>query len=194
LGASTQESVRKSLPKAAIAWAIDKIVAPRSLELIVRQLLSGVVVFAKLDQAIACKKEEPTLAMATLDGEFISAEGIVFGGSSTVKSDSLLERKARVAALAKEESDCASQRDILVQKRDQAKTSVSAAARNVDEARSYHQMAHLANSTSVNKIALLQAEGKEAERKIDNLKSEKATLEQQIEAADKRIAELEEEL
>jgi chromosome segregation protein len=194
LAASAHESVRKSLPKGAIGWAIDRVVVPHSLESLVRQLLSGVVVFSKLDDALACKKQEPTLAMATLDGEFISAEGIVFGGSSTVKSDSLLERKARVAALAKEESDCASRRDLLVQKRDQAKTSVSAAARNVDETRSYHQMAHLANSTSVNKIALLQAEEKEAERKIDNLKSEKATLEQQIEAAEQRIAEFEEEL
>ena len=194
LAASAHESVRKSLPKGAIAWAIDRVVVPRSLESLLRQLLSAVVVFSKLDDALACKKQEPTLAMATLDGEFISAEGIVFGGSSTVKSDSLLERKARVAALATEESDCANQRAILVQKRDQAKTSVSAATRNLDETRSYHQMAHLANSTSVNKIALLQAEGKEAERKIDNFKSEKATLEQQIEVADKRIAELEEEL
>ncbi len=194
LGASAHESVRKSLPKGALAWAIDKVVVPRSLESIVRQLLSSVVVFSKLDQALACKKEEPTLAMATLDGEFVSTEGIVFGGSSTVKSDSVLERKARVAALAKEESYCASHYDILVQKRDQTKTNVAAADRQVDETRSHHQSAHVAHSTSANKISLLQAEEKEAERKIENLKSEKATLAQQIEVAHQRIAELEEEL
>ena len=194
LGAASHESVRKSLPKGALAWAIDKVVAPRSVESVVRQLLSGVVVFSKLDDALACKKEEPTLAMATLDGEFISAEGIVFGGSSTVKSDSLLERKARVVALAKEENECASQRDILLQKRDQAKTNVASAARRLDDARSHHQTAHLEHSTSANKISLLQAEEKEAERKIDNLKSEKATLAQQIEVADQRVADLEEEL
>jgi len=194
LGASTHESVRKSLPKDALAWAIDKIVAPRSLEPTIRQLLSGVLVFAKLDQALACKKDEPTLAMATLDGEFVSAEGIVFGGSNTVKSDSLLERKARVAALAEEETECANQHKIFVQKRDQAKAGVAAASGQVDEARSQYQTAHLAQSTSANKISLLQAEEKEAERKIDNLKSEKTTLEQQIEAAGERAAELEGEL
>src|SRR5262249_7874818 len=64
LGISAHESVRKSLPKGALAWAIDKVVAPHSLESLVRQLLSGVVLFSKLDQALACKKEEPTLAMA----------------------------------------------------------------------------------------------------------------------------------
>jgi len=194
LGASTHESVRKSLPKGALAWAIDKIVAPRSLEPTIRQLLSGVLVFEKLDQALACKKDEPTLAMATLDGEFVSAEGIVFGGSSTVKSDSLLERKARVAALAKEETECANQHEILVQKRDQAKAGVATASGQLDEARSQYQTAHLAQSTSANKISLLQAEEKEAERKIDNLKSEKTTLEQLIEAAGERVAELEGEL
>src|SRR5437764_440371 len=169
LGGSAQESVRKSLPKGALAWAIDKVVAPRALEPLVRQLLSGVVIFAKLDQALAGKKDEPTLAMATLDGEFVSAEGIVFGGSSTVKSDSLLERKARVASLEKEEAESASQREIVIQKRDQAKANVATAMRQLDEARTHHQSAHLAHSTSANKISLLQAEEKEAERKIDNL-------------------------
>jgi len=194
LGVSAHESVRKSLPKGALAWAIDKVVAPRALEAMIRQLLSGVVIFAKLDQALSCKKDEPTLAMATLDGEFISTEGILFGGSSTVKSDSLLERKARVAALEKEETECTSQREVLVQKRDQSKANVEAASRQLDEARAQYQTVHLSHSTSANKISLLQAEEKEAERKIDNLKSEKTTLEQQIEAAGQRVGELEDEL
>ena len=194
LGGSAHESVRKSLPKGALAWAVDKIVAPRGLEAVIRQLLSGVAIFSKLDQALSCKKDEPTLAMATLDGEFISAEGILFGGSSTVKADSLLERKARVSALEKEEAESASQREVLVQKRDQAKANVEAALRQLDEARAQYQAAHLSHSTSANKISLLQAEEKEAERKIDNLKSEKTTLEQQIEAAGQRVNELEDEL
>jgi chromosome segregation protein len=194
LGATSHESVRKSLPKGGIVWAVDKVVAPRAIEPLVRQLLSGVVIFSKLSDALAAKKDEPTLAMATLDGEFISAEGIVFGGSSTVKADSLLERKARVAALEKEMTDFENQRGAAVQKRDQAKTSVASASRQLDEARSQNQAAHLSHSTAANKIALLEAEEKEAARKIDNLKSEKTTLEQQIEVAGERVSELEEEL
>jgi chromosome segregation protein len=194
LNGAAHESVRKSLPRGAVAWAIDKIVAPRAIESLIRQLLSGVVIFSKLDDALAAKTDEPTLAMATLDGEFISAAGIVFGGSSTVKTDSLLERKARVAALEKEMAQSESQCEVVIQKRDQAKASVATASRELDEARSQHQAAHLSHSTSTNKIALLEGEEKEAERKIDNLKSERTTLEQQIEIADQRVAELEEEL
>src|SRR5207302_6472765 len=139
LGASVHESVRKSLPKGALAWAIDKVIAPRPIEPLVRQLLGGVIVFSKLSDALAAKKDEPTLAMATLNGEFISASGVVFGGSSTVKSDSLLERKARVTGLEKEETEFASQRDVLIQKRDHAKARLETASRQLDEARAQHQ-------------------------------------------------------
>jgi len=194
LGVSSHESVRKSLPQGALAWAVDKVVTPRTLEPLVRQLLSGVVVFARFDDALAAKKEEPTLAMATLDGEFISTEGIVFGGSSTVKVDSLLARRARVATLEKELSEFDNQREIVVQKRNQAKANVENASRQVDDVRSHHQTAHLSHSTSANRISLLQAEEREAQRKIDNLKSEKTTLEQQIESANQRVSDLEEEL
>ena len=194
LGGSSHESVRKSLPKGAIAWAVDKAITPRGLEPLVRQLLNGVVIFGKFDDAIAAKKDEPTLAMATLDGEFISAEGIVFGGSSTVKADSLLARKARVAALEKELNEFEARQTVVFQKRDQAKANVEAGLRQVDEARAQHQNAHLSHSTSAHRISLLQTEEKEAERKIENLKSEKATLEQQIEAANERVSSLEEEL
>jgi chromosome segregation protein len=194
LSASAHDSVRKSLPKGAIAWAIDKVIAPRAIESLVRQLLGGVVIFSKLDDALAAKKDEPTLAMATLDGEFVSAAGIVFGGSSSVKVDSLLERKARVAALEKEETETSRQRDVFIQRRDEAKSNVETASRQLEQARAESQAAHLSHSTSANKISLLQSEEKEAERKIDNLKSDQTTLKQQIEAADQRVAELEEEL
>ena len=194
LAGSAHESVRKSLPKGALAWAIDKVITPRAIESLLRQLLNGVVIFSKLDDALAAKKDEPTLAMATLDGEFISAEGIVFGGSSTVKADSLLGRKARVAALEKEMLELENQIAVVLQKRDQARANLEAASRQLDESRSHHQAAHWSCSTSANKISLLEAEETEAGRKIDSLKAEKTTLEQQIEAADQRIAELEEEL
>ena len=132
--------------------------------------------------------------MATLDGEFISAEGIVFGGSSSVRSDSLLERKARIATLAKEEAECLSQREHLAQKRDRLKTDIETAGRALEESRARYQAAHLAHSSSTAGISLLEREQEDAARKIDNLKSEKGTLEQQIKTADERSAALENEI
>ena len=48
--------------------------------------------------------------MATLTGEYVSREGIVFTGSSEVRAASLLERKAQIADLAKEEAALAKER------------------------------------------------------------------------------------
>ena len=169
LAGPEQQSVRKVLPSGALAWANDKLTSPRSLEPLVRQLLGSVVIFSDLQEALECKKSEPALAMATLAGEFVSAEGIVFGGSSEVRAASLLERKAQIANLAKEEAALAEERGSVCAKRDEGKTALEIAAR-------------------------LQRQISEAERKIDNLQSEKTALERQVAAADERSAQLEPEL
>ena len=104
LSASFQHSVRKVLPTNALAWAVDKVVAPRQLEPLVRHLFDGVVIFSTLGEALQAKKNDSSLAMATLAGEFVSAAGIVFGGSATTKSDSLLEREGGDCESGKESS------------------------------------------------------------------------------------------
>lgn len=160
-----EDSVEKALPEGAIAWAVDKLVAPQSLEAIIRRLLDNVAIFPDLPQAIACKKAAPELAMVTLAGEFVSKEGIVFGGSSEATGASLLERKAQIAELGKEEAALSTERDSLCSTRDDAKAALDIAVR-------------------------LQRESAEAERKIDSLRSETNALERQVTAADERIAQL----
>src|SRR4029077_11537120 len=112
----------------AIAWATDKVEASKSLESLVTRLLGDVVIFPELEQALECKKREPNLAMATLGGEYVSRQGIVFTGSSEVRAASLLERKAQVADLAKEEVALAKERDSVCVQRDEAKTELETAS------------------------------------------------------------------
>ena len=169
LTASARQPVRKSLPDGALAWATDKLIAPSSLEPLIRQLLGNVVIFSDLQHALECKKRDPDLAMATIDGEFISTEGIVFGGSGEVRAASLLERKAQISDLAKEEEALAKQRDSLCAKGEEARAALEIASR-------------------------LQRELTEADRKIENLQSEKIALERQLAAADERVTALEHEL
>ena len=169
LTASGQRPAGRILPKGALAWASDKLTAPQSLEPLVLQLLGNVAIFPDLEHALESRQGEPALAMATLAGEYVSAEGIVFGGSTEVRAASLLERKAEIADLAKQESALAKERDSLCVKRDKAKTAVEVASR-------------------------LQREFSEAGREIDNLQSEKTALKRQVATADERIAHLEREL
>jgi len=162
LTAAAPQPEQKVLPPEALGWATDKVRASKTLEALVTSLLSGVVIFPELEQALECKKREPALAMATLAGEYISREGIVFTGSSEVRAASLLERKAQIADLAKEEAALAKEFDSVCARRDEAKTAVETATR-------------------------LQRDLSEAGRKIDILQSEKTALERQITAADERI-------
>jgi chromosome segregation protein len=166
LTASAPQPAQKVLPPEALAWATDKVRAPKPLEALVSRLLGDVVIFPELEQALECKKREPAVAMATLAGEYISREGIVFTGSSEVRAASLLERKAQIADLAKEEAALAKERDAVSARRDEAKIALETASR-------------------------LQGELNEAGRKIDTLQSEKTALERQIAAADERIANVE---
>ena len=169
LAVPAPKPAERLLPTGALAWAIDKLTAPQPLEPLVRQLLGNIAVFPDLEQAIECKRREAALAMATLAGEYVSAEGIVFGGSTEVRATSLLERKAEIADLVKEENALAKKRDAMCAERDEAKIAVEIAMR-------------------------LQREASETGRKIDNLQSEKTALERQVTMADERLKHLEREL
>jgi chromosome segregation protein len=166
---TAQQPTQKVLPPDALAWATDKVKAPKPLEALVTSLLGDVVIFPELEQALECKKREPALAMATFAGEYVSRQGIVFTGSSEVRAASLLERKAQITELAKEEAALAKKCNSLNASRDEAKTALETASQ-------------------------LRRELSEAGYKIDTLQSEKTALERQIAAADDRVAHLEQDL
>jgi len=182
------------LPKKGLAWAIDKVKAPDSLALLVARLLHNIVIFRDLEAALAFKKHGNDCAAATLAGEFISAEGIVFGGSRDASADSLLERRARMAALNTDYSELRKQRDALLQKRDEANAILEKARGEFEEARCRCESADREQSGSENRILFLERELQASEQKVDQLRSEQTVLAQQIQTADERIANLEEEL
>ena len=169
LTAAAPQTSQKVLPSEGLAWATDKVRAPKPLEALVTRLLGDVVIFSALEDALEYKKIEPALAMATVAGEYVSREGIVFTGSSEVRAASLLERKAQIANLTNEEAALAKQYDSVSARRDDWKTALETASR-------------------------LQRELSEAGRKIDTLQSEKTALERQIAAADERLAHVERDL
>jgi chromosome segregation protein len=182
------------LPKGALAWAIEKVEAPEALLSIVRRLLRDVVIVSDLATALELKKRAGQLQYATLGGEFISADGIIFGGSTVAASDSLLGRKAILTSLSQECDSLEVERQTLVDARDQAQEDVEAAAGAVDKARRSHETAQQNHSQASVQILSAERAVEDAEQKLTNLQTEKNTLEQQITSADERIAQLETEL
>jgi chromosome segregation protein len=184
----------KRVPEKSLGWAIDKVKVPEPLAPLVAQLLRNVAIFEHLDDALAAKKKHSEIAAATVEGELISTEGVVFGGSREASADSLLERKARMSALEKECFDIRKQRDALLQKCDEARAALDKASSELEKARVDSEAAEREKSDSDNRILFLTRELHEGEQKQTQIRSEQNTLVRQIQAADERIAKLEDEL
>ena len=182
------------LPEGALAWAIEKVDAPENLAPMVRRLLRDVVIVPDLTSALTLKKRDEHLQYATLGGEFISAEGIIFGGNTVAASDSLLGRKAILTSLAQERDSLETERQTLIETRDQAQNEVTAAVGAVEEARQSHEAAQRHHSEASVQILSAERGVQDAEQKLASLRTEQQTLEQQLQSADERIAQLEAEL
>jgi len=180
-----------ALPTNAAAWALDKVKAPDSLAPLLAKFLHNVAIFPDLDEALRFKNNGNDLAAATLAGEFISADGVVFAGSGEAPSASLLERKAQISILTAEDSVLSAQREALRQKRDEEKTRFEKATHDFAVARTQSETADRAQSSAENRILFLERELNDAERKIEALRSEQTTLAQQVHD---RVAKLEEDL
>jgi len=184
----------KRTPEKSLGWAIDKVKAPELLTLLVAQLLHNIAIFQNLEDALTAKKKHSEIAAVTLDGELVSTEGVIFGGSREASADSLLERKARMSALSNECSEIGKQRDAFLKKYNDARGVLEKATSELEDARRAHETAEHEKSDCDNRILFLTRELQEGEQKQTEVRSEQTTLARQIQAADERIAKLEDEL
>jgi chromosome segregation protein len=194
LGNGITKHRAKRDPERSLGWAIDKVKVPEPLAPLVAQLLHNVAIFQDLDDALAAKKKHSEIAAATLDGELISTEGVVFGGSRETSADSLLERKARISALDRECSEIRKRRDALLKKCHDARAALEKASSELEEARRGYETAEREKSDCDSRILFLTRELQEGEQKQTQVRSEQTTLARQVQAADERIAKLEDEL
>ena len=188
------EAAPGDLPTDAIAWAIDKVIAPADLQTLAQNLLRGVAIVSDLATGLRLKRNAPKLEFATLGGEFISAAGIIFGGTASTASDSMLGRKAIITALETECQALESERSAAIAAREQASHEVELESARVEEARQSHESAHEKSSRSGVEILSAERAVGDEERKLTHLETERNTLDQQVRQADERIAEIEREL
>ncbi|HZE12256.1 MAG TPA: hypothetical protein VE086_00730, partial [Chthoniobacterales bacterium] len=193
LSASSSEKPTIELPTSAIAWAIDKVDAPAELQNLVRNLLRDVAIVPDLATGLTLKRDAPSLQFATLGGEFISAAGVIFGGSASTASDSMLGRKAIITGLEGECQTLESDRAAAIIELDSVMREVEAAKAKVEEARLSHESAHEKSSRSGIEILSAERAVADEERKLSQLESERHTLDQQVRQADDRIGELDRE-
>src|SRR5437868_8851443 len=183
----------KDLPQNAIGWVADKVRTPAALEALVKGLLHNVALFENLEEALNAIAKNSEIAATTLRGEYISHEGILFGGSGKVRSDSLLERKARIDAIARELTDLKHEQAAVEQRRVAAESQIAGGTTALEKAVALHQEAQATQTASISKISELEREKHSAERELESLEFERSTLERQIASADGQIQQLEEQ-
>jgi chromosome segregation protein len=183
----------KDLPQSAAGWAVDKVRTPPPLEALVKSLLDNVALFENLEAALNAVAKNPDLAAATLRGEYISQEGILFGGSGKVRTDSLLERKTRIDAIAIELGQLKHEQAMVEQQRVALESQIATDIKALEKAVALHQEAQLAQTVAAAKISELEREQHTAERELESLEFECSTLQRQIAAADAQIQQLEEQ-
>jgi chromosome segregation protein len=192
--AMTTEDAALSLPPGAIAWAVDKVDEPPELAPLVKNLLRRVAIVPDLATGLKLKQSARNLAFATLTGEFISSEGIIFGGAVNTATDSMLGRKAIITGLEQEAQVLETERAGAVLARDQATEQVQSSEAAVAEARRGHESAHEKSSQTGVEILSAERTVADEERRLAQIETEKGTLEQQIRDADDRITEITREL
>jgi chromosome segregation protein len=183
-----------TLPEGALAWATEKVDVPENMKPLVSHLLRDVALVSDLAVAVSLKKRAPGLQFATLNGEFISSSGIIFGGSAKAASDSLLGRKAVLTNLARECDSLEAERSSSASARDKANEELESAIAAGEEARVAYENAHQNQSQGGIEILAAERAAADVEQKLSNLQSEKTTLEQQVQSADERIDQLNGEL
>jgi chromosome segregation protein len=186
-------SVDATLPEGAIAWARDKVHAPAELQSLVRHLLGGVVLVHDLGQAQELKKQAPGLAFATLRGELISTQGVIYGGRVGEENSSLFARKAQIATLVTEHRNLLNAQENLRSRREEAERVLARAIEQLEEVRARQAAARSEHSATALEVSALERELHEANREADAIAWEKATLDQQLTASAGRVAQLESE-
>ncbi|HKR52872.1 MAG TPA: hypothetical protein VJR93_00890, partial [Chthoniobacterales bacterium] len=192
-GIEHRDRATKDLPPMALDWAMNKVQASETLAPLVRRLLDCVAVFRNLEDALVAIRRDPEIAAATLGGEFISHERILFGGSGKIRTDSLLERKARIEVIAIELTKLRQEEKSIEQQRVSLESQITAATGALEKAVVSHHEAQFAQTAAASKVSELEREEYSAELELESLKSDCSTLERQIAAADDQIRSLEEQ-
>ena len=186
-------SEQLSLPEGAIDWLINKVVAQPEVARLIERLINHAVLVPDLETALRIFPQHGS-AIVTLNGEVLTANGLVHGGATSEAVNSVLQRKNQIHDLERETAVVHAQIDSLNQRRAEAVQMIEATQSQLEEAREEKQNATLLVSTLRGQLAMDDREAKDTERKQQNLEGERASSEARHQEATHRVGSLETEM
>jgi chromosome segregation protein len=184
----------RALPQRAIAWAHERIRSHPDVAPLVNHLLEYVVLANDLPAALEIRRNTHGIAVATLSGDYITREGVVFVGANDENGNSVLQRKIQIQQL---ERDVASARVELLhfeRQRIEQLATLETKQQTVNEDRESFQRVQVCASTLQGQLSLLDRELREAEGKVKSLLWERDNVQNRLDIATSKVQALETEL
>ncbi len=180
-----------TLPAGVEAWALDKIKSTENVRPLLEQLLDQTLIVRDLRTALELRNELPGYSFATLDGAFISADGVMRGGAGEAdEAGSLLARLNEIKLLENQTSslnDRLGECQLELEKIEQLTVALS---HRVDECREKLQSSKITHSTLEGKRSLLEREREGLDSKLKNIRWEQGELQCRRETAETKLSDL----
>ena len=180
-----------TLPSGVEAWAIDKVKSTETVSSLIEQLLENTFIVKDIKTAIALRKDFPSYSFATLDGNIISSNGFITGGTGEAgEASSLLARLNEIKELETETSVLNDKLGENQMKFQEIETISHNTSEKVNVCRSQLQSATIAHSTLEGKKSLLEREREGLESKLLNMQQEQEGLLRRQESAETKLQSL----
>ena len=179
-------SSQTCLPEGALAWATSLVSAPQEVSLVITTLLEGVAVVEDLETAFRLKRAHPQLAFATRGGEFISRDGVAYGGKDGRISSSALLRRSQITHLEGEIVALKREEERLAVARNHGVEALDHASLRLKEARESLNDQQMMLSSTQGEERLSRRELEETQKRLEMLGKETSTLQEQIRALDEQ--------
>ena len=165
-------------PLGAISWATDKVTATSEVQPLIAHLLSNILLAQDLNTALRLRKKHSDKAIATLEGEFISAEGIIHGGRTGNEAVSVLKMQTEIRELSRIEDSLAAEIEARQDRRDDLIERVDKFEDLLSQARGRLQQRRITTSTLEGKLALIERDLNQLHNKIESLEWEQKEVEE----------------
>ena len=179
---------RQLVPEGGIAWAVDKVRAKPGVQELTDRLLNNVLIVADLHTALRLKRQLRDIAIATLAGEFIAADGVIHGGATKEEAASMLRREAELKNLRLELEGYEMQLLEKEEAAEQLRLAVEQMQQEEVTLREQSQRAREGFSTLTGKLSVVQRALQQAVTKLESVEWDQNQIASRVEAAEAQIA------
>ena len=184
----------EALPEGASAWALDVVNVDGKFMGLMEKLLAGVLIVPDRAAAIKLRGGYPDLTFVTKGGEILTPEGVLSGGSSGGKDNSVLKRNNEITALSGEVEELAraeedAQKSILT-----SEERTKELREELEQAKDRLQRHRVEESTLNGQLTLAKREVDSIDAKVGNNEWEREELESREKTATDSRSALENEL